>query len=298
MPETIRARLLLDCRNILAEGIQWHGEQNKLYWTDIHGRALWSCNADGSGAAKTDFEKRIGSFAFTDQGTLVIAHEDGLAHFDPGNGGLRELFEIEADLPTTRLNDGRCDRDGRFVFGGLDEDGLRPLSGVYSFAGGTSATPLITEVGCTNSLCFSPDGTRMYFADSSGKRIYRYAYDRATGAVSDRAVFAELGNSEGAPDGSCVDAEGGVWNAQFEGGCVQRFLPDGTRDIRIELPVSQVTLACFGGGNLDTLFIATAREGFSPERQAEEPTAGGIYVAELDGIRGLPEERFRGRLPL
>ncbi|WP_193181030.1 SMP-30/gluconolactonase/LRE family protein [Nisaea sediminum] len=298
MPDTVRARLLLDCRNILAEGIQWHAEQKKLYWTDIHGRALWSCNADGGEAEKVAFPKRIGSFAFTEQDTLLLAHEDGLAHFDPAAGKLTEILRTEPDLPSTRLNDGRCDRDGRFIYGGLDEESLRPLSAVYSYNGGKTANRLVADVGCTNSLCFSPGGEIMYFADSSGRKIFRYGYDRETGTLSGREVFAELDGTEGAPDGSCVDAEGAVWNAQFEGGCVQRFLANGTRDVRVQVPVSQVTLACFGGANLNRLYIATAREGFSAERERMQPTAGGIYVADLDGIRGLPEERFRGSLPL
>ncbi|WP_420405173.1 SMP-30/gluconolactonase/LRE family protein [Nisaea sp.] len=298
MPEAVRARLLLDCRNILAEGIQWNAEHKKLYWTDIHGRSLWSCNADGSGVEKIDFQKRIGSFAFTEQDGILLAQEDGLAHFDPVAAQLTELLEIEPDRPSTRLNDGRCDRDGRFVFGGLDEESLRPLSAVYSYGGGDTSQRLIDEVGCTNSLCFSPDGETMYFADSSGHKIFSFAYERKSGTLSGRAIFAELSGMEGAPDGSCVDAEGAVWNAQFEGGCVQRYLADGTRDIRVEVPVSQVTLACFGGDELSSLYIATGREGFSAERERAQPTAGGIFVAELDGIRGLPEARFRGALTL
>ncbi|MBO6562548.1 MAG: SMP-30/gluconolactonase/LRE family protein [Nisaea sp.] len=298
MPDTVRARLLLDCRNILAEGIQWHAEQRKLYWTDIHGRALWSCNADGGAAEKIAFPKRIGSFAFTERDTILLAHEDGLAHFDPATGRLTELLEVEPEIPSTRLNDGRCDREGRFIFGGLDEESLRPLSAVYSYGAGKNPRLLIGDVGCTNSLCFSPGGEDMYFADSANRKIFRYAYERKSGTPSGRTVFAELSGTDGAPDGSCVDAEGAVWNAQFEGGCVQRFLADGTRDIRVELPVSQVTLACFGGDNLDRLYIATAREGFTAERERMQPTAGGIYVADLDGIRGLPEERFRGTLPI
>lgn len=298
MPDTVQARLLLDCRNVLAEGIQWHAEQKKLYWTDIHGRALWCCNADGGEAIKIAVPKRVGSFAFTEQDTILLAHEDGLAHFDPGTGQLTDILQTEPDLPGTRLNDGRCDRDGRFIYGGLDEESLRPISAVYSYDGGKASKRLIGDVGCTNSLCFSPDGETMYFADSSGRKIFRHTYDRKTGTLSGRQMFAELNGTEGAPDGSCVDAEGAVWNAQFEGGCVQRFLADGTRDLRVDLPVSQVTLACFGGENLDRLFIATAREGFSAERERTQPTAGGIYVADLKGIRGLPEERFRGPLPL
>ena len=295
MGRRIGSDLLVDCRNTLAEGIQWHQEQARLYWTDILGRSLWSCDADGGAVETRDFDRRIGCFAFCDDGRVLLAMEDGLALYDPQSGALVPLKEVESGEPTTRMNDGRVDRNGQFVFGGVEETGLAPYSAVYRYDG-QRVEQLFDGVGCANSIAFSPDGRRMYFADTAGKTIERISYE-ADGALGARRSFAVLGADEGGPDGSCVDAEGALWNAQFNGARVQRFLPDGSRDIRVDLPVSQVTCACFGGPDLDRLYITTARENFTDAQAEAEPTAGGIFVAEVGaafGVKGLPEERFAG----
>lgn len=291
MPDRIQAALLVDCRNTLAEGIQWHADHQRLYWTDILGRTLWSCDADGGAVRTREFGKRIGSFAFCDDDRMLLALEDELALFDPQSGALATIAPVETDRATTRMNDGRVDRQGRFVFGGVDERGLRPLSAVYRFDGGRVGR-LFDGIGCANSIAFSPSGNLFYFADTSGKTIERIAYGK-DGQVGARRTFVELDAEEGRPDGSCVDAEGALWNAQFGGARVQRFLADGRRDIRVDLPVSQVTCACFGGPRLDRLYITTARENFTAEQAEAEPTAGGIFVAEV-GSTGLPESRFAG----
>ena len=291
MADSIRADLLVDCRNTLAEGIQWNVQRQRLYWTDILGRALWSCDEQGGETRTVTFEKRIGCFAFTEDERLLIAFEDGLAFYEPVSGGLHWIADIEPEQPTTRLNDGRCDRSGRFVFGGVDESGLRPLSAVYRYDG-ERVEKLFGDVGCANGIAFSPEGARLYFADTSGKTIEMFDYGGPDAA--DRTPFVTLTDEEGRPDGSCVDSQGNLWNAQFNGARVQQFHPDGSRGIRVDLPVSQVTCACFGGADLDKLFITTARENFTPEQAAAEPTAGGIYRADV-GIEGLPEQQFTGR---
>ena len=290
MMEPVEARLLVDCRNELAEGIQWNAETERLYWTDILGRTLWSCDENGGGLTTTPFQKRIGCFAFTGDGRLLIAFEDGLARFDPETGVVDWLLDVETAIPSTRMNDGRCDREGRFVFGGVDEEGLRPLSAVYRYDG-RSLEQLFDGVGCANSIAFSPDGERMYFADTAGKQIDAIDYNNSDEAM--RRPFATLSETEGRPDGSCVDRAGNLWNAQFNGACVQQFDPSGNRGARVTVPVSQVTCVCFGGTNLDRLFITTAREHFTEEQATAEPTAGGIFVASVDA-KGLPEQRFLG----
>ncbi len=285
------AELLVDCRCVLAEGIQWHAGERRLYWTDIHGHALWRCDADGDNAEHRALDKRLGSFAFSPEGWILAAFEDGMAVLDDFHAAPRPLFQVEADKPTTRLNDGRCDRGGNFLVGGSDEESLRPLSAVYRYGRDGAFGQLFDGVGCGNGLACSPDGSVLYFADSSGKAIY--AFDYSGDRPVQRRVFAELSAEEGKPDGSCVDAEGGLWNAQYNGARVQRFLPDETRDLRVDLPVRQVTCACFGGPDLDRLYITTAREGFTDDDARAEPTAGGIFVVR-PGVVGLPESTFAG----
>ena len=225
---TLEAQLLVDCHATLGEGIQWNPARRRVYWTDVKGRTLWSCQEDGSGVARLDLETGLCSFAFSDDGRILGAFEDGLAWLDPVSGR-RTLFEpYQPDKPTTRMNDGALDRQGRFVVGGIDEAELAPITPVWTVTRGEVRT-IIDGVGCANSTAFSPDGSRMYFADSPTGEIQVFDYDIGRGIPSNRRVFARLRPSEGVPDGSTVDSQGGVWNAQYGGGAVQRFLPDGSR---------------------------------------------------------------------
>ena len=289
------AELLVDSKCILAEGVQWNEIENRLYWCDIHGAKMWSCDEDGGNVTKFDLPDRIGSFAFDENGNLLIAFVDGLYKLKAGTTD-RELIEkIDENNPVTRLNDGRCDRQGRFIVGGMDEENFQPLSQVFQYDGHTVKT-LITDVSCSNSICFSLDGKFMYFADSPTQVIRKYQYEPETGKIANEfEVFAKLAESEGVPDGSCVDAEGGVWNTRFGSSSVQRYLPDGTLDKFIVVPVSQITCCCIGGKNMNRLFISTAQENLTVDQLHLQPLAGGIFVAD-PGVIGVPEVRFANPL--
>ncbi|WP_349370740.1 SMP-30/gluconolactonase/LRE family protein [Salinarimonas sp.] len=298
---TIEARLLVRTSAVLGEGIQWNPYDGRLWWTDIHGRLLLSCDADGGDLRSRALEERLTAFAFPESGGDVVlaAFASGLFALDLSTGARRRLTAFEPENPATRLNDGRCDPAGAFVVGGMDEAAHQPVSRVIRYDG-VVETPLVTGIAITNSIAFSPDGRTMFLADSPTRTIWRHVRDPQTGALGAREVFATTAEGEGVPDGACVDAEGGLWSARFDGACVQRHLPDGTPDIRVTLPASQVTCCCLGGPNLDRLYITTAREGMTPDAYAREPLAGGIFVADVGaafGIRGLPERRFAGALP-
>jgi L-arabinonolactonase len=287
----MRAELLIDSKCTLAEGIQWRVDQQRLWWTDIHGCALWSCDADGRDVVRMDTPERLGSFAFDPDGHMLAAFESGLFKWDLGRDRLERLTDFEPGNPTTRLNDGRCDRQGRFLVGGMNEDGLKPTSSLIRFDSGRGET-LLTGIGCSNSICFSPDGTWLYFADTPTRMIQRIPYDVSTGQLGTAAVFLQLENEEkGYPDGSCVDANGSIWNARFNGFRVQQTLADGSDGLRISLPVPQVTCACFGGPDLGRLYISTARENMSDAEVERYPLSGGIFVVSPGAI-GLSEDRF------
>lgn len=293
----IQADLLLDAKCTLAEGIQWRTDQQRLWWTDIHGCALWSCDADGGTIERITTPERLGCFAFDPDGHLLCAFESGLFKWDRDGDRFERLTDFEPNHPTSRLNDGRCDRQGRFVTGGIDEDGMKSTSSVIRYTAGQAET-LLTGIGCSNSICFSPDGRAMYFADSLTRVIHKFAYDPATGDMGAGQPFYETADG-GSPDGSCVDAEGAIWNAFWcaDGGTghVQQILTDGSEGQRINVDAPQVSCACFGGPNLDRLFITTARENMTDEDIAAHPLSGGIFVAE-PGAVGLPEDRYATRL--
>lgn len=286
----MKADLLIDAQNTLGEGVQWNSDQRRVWWTDIHGCALWSCDADGGSVDMIQTKERLGCFAFDPQNRILAAFESGLYRWDIERDQIEQIAAFEPEHPTSRMNDGRCDRKGRFVAGGIDEDGLKPTSSVVCYDGNEMST-VMRDIRCTNSICFSPDGNWMYFADSPTRVIQRISYDTETGEMGAPETFHTVDSDGGVPDGSCVDAEGALWNARFGGGIVQRILPDGSDDLTVTVGVPQVTCACFGGDQLDRLYITTARENLNQSEIEVAPLSGGLFVCE-PGFRGLPEDRF------
>ena len=288
------------CANVLGEGALWSAEEHALYWVDIERAELWRFVPE-DGAAETPPEPRTwrlperiaAATPRRDGGSLIVALATGIAAFDPATGQIERLADVEARSPHTRLNDARCDRQGRFLVGGHVEHGSA-LTALYRFDHDLTVTAVLAGISTANSICFAPDGRTLYFADSPRREILAYDYDPATGAVGGGRVFCRLGEHEpGVPDGSTVDAEGYLWNARWGGACLARYAPDGTLDRIVRLPVSQPTCPAFGGDDLGTLYVTSARQGLSAERLAAEPAAGSVLRIR-PGVRGLPEMPFAG----
>lgn len=297
MRADVRATLAVDCRCYLGEGIVWWARHGALLWTDIESSRLWI--SDGEGARSVALPARLGSLAPCTSGALLLGLEHGLyhAHLDdttPGGIRMTALADVEADQPSTRLNDGRTDRAGNFVFGTMNQDEGHPATGSFyqwSAAAGLRRLDL-PRVGIANSICFSPDGGTMYFCDSPRRRIMTCRYDAGAAAVSDIRVFAELGTSDGFPDGSIVDADGCLWNAAWGAGTVRRYRPDGSIEREVSVPAKNPTCAVFGGPALNELYVTTARQEMSPGELERTPEAGGVYRAVIDDVRGLPDAPF------
>jgi L-arabinonolactonase len=286
----IRAELLVDCHNALGECVMYNSDDRRVYWTDVYERRLYDCATDGSDVSVRELPEKLGSFAFDAAGNLLAAFESGLFRYELSTGRAERLTRFEPDIDATRLNDGRCDRDGRFVVGGCHQGFYNPVSSVLSYDG-ASARTLIEKVALTNAIAFSRDGEAMYFSDSETRRIQRYDYDRASGALGERRLFASIADDAGFADGSCVDAEDCLWNARYYAGFVQRYRPDGSEDLRVRVPTDCVTCICFGGDDLRTLFISTGCKDLGADQLAAQPHAGGLFVARVPAT-GLSESRF------
>ena len=286
------ADLVLDCRNTHGEGILWDPRSRRVWWTDIHGKKLWSLDPASGAATSFDVPARVCCFAPRARGGLLVAFAEGFALYDLESGARQDLAAFEPDLPGTRLNDGRTDRAGRFVAGGMDEANGQPVSSVWRVNADRSATRLFDGVACANATCFSPDGRTMYFADSPRRTIEAIAYDPETGAVGARRVLGAV-QGPGVPDGACTDADGFVWVAIWEGDRVERWSPDGRLDRTVDVPVHKPTCCAFGGKDLDVLYVTTSRLGSSEVELSREPTSGGLF-AFRPGVRGLPDTPFAG----
>lgn len=290
--------LLVDARNTLGEGVLWCERSHRVYWTDIGAQRLHCFHPDSGARSEWMMPERLCCFGFTtDENVLLVGLASRLAFFNLRTQAVTDICAAEAGLPMTRVNDGRCDRQGRFVFGTMDERASKQAIGsFYRLNHDLTLERLpLPEIAIANSICFSADGNAMYFCDSVKKIIYRWD-GYACGDVSQVSVFADLGCGPAAPDGATIDADGFLWSAQWGGARVLRYAPDGSVDRILHLPVSQPSCVCLGGALLNELFVTTAQESLSVTMLADEPLAGGLFHAQFDDVRGLPEVRFGSRL--
>jgi L-arabinonolactonase len=292
----LHATLILDAQNTLGEGVTWCARSQALYWTDIHRSVLWRLDPANGSTRQWPMPERLASFALCeDDQWLLLGLERGLAFFHLESGELIRIKDVESGLPT-RLNDGACDRQGRFVFGTLHEpaggEARRAAGSFYRLHADLTLEQLpLGPVAISNSIAFSPDGGTMYYADSMSRIVSRCSYGDA---VTSPRVHIDLSNQQGEPDGSAVDSEGGLWNAEWGSGRVVRYDRDGRQDLVIHVPTRQPTRIAFGGERLNTLYITSARDGLSAEVLAQDPHAGGLFAVEVP-FTGMPEPRFTGR---
>jgi sugar lactone lactonase YvrE len=292
------AELVVDARCVLGEGPVWHARDQALLWTDIQSRRLWRYYALDQATESWQVPDRLCCFAVCSSGRLLLGLAKGLhwATLDVPAGETLEvqlIVPVEADLPTTRLNDGRTDRAGNFVFGTLNEDASKaPVGSFYQFSSAHGLRRLdLPGVAISNSICFSPDGSLMYFCDSLERRIRCGDYDPLSASVTNVRDFVRLGDGDGLPDGSMVDAEGGLWNAEWGRSRVRRYTPDGHVDREIAVPVRNPTCVAFGGARLDQLFVTSSRQEMTDDALRRMPQAGGVFRAAIDS-RGLADLPF------
>ena len=286
----VQAACVAHTQDVLGEVPRWHPLERALYWIDAFKPAVHRLDpASGKLESFTPPEK-LGSFAPRAGGGLLIAGRGGLAHYDPASGTLDRIVDPEGGGAVNILNDGRCDRRGRFWVGSMSKTMERASGSLYRLERGHLAA-VDDGIWVANGVCWSPDERRMYLADSHVKTIFVYEFDLAAGTIGPRRVFATMGDRPGVPDGSSVDAEGFIWNAVFDGSCLLRYAPDGRVNRIVQLPVSRPTACAFGGADLATLYLTTARFRLAPERLAAEPLAGGLLALDV-GVKGLPEPLY------
>jgi sugar lactone lactonase YvrE len=277
--------------DVLGEGPVWDVQEQALYWVDIRNPAVRRYGGRDRKVTSWAMSEMVGSLAVRDQGGLLVAFKSALAFFDPQSGSIRRVASPEADRPGQRFNDGKCDRQGRFWAGTMNDTARQPDGTLYRF---DRSGCVAVESGITipNSLCWSPDGRTMYFSDSWTRTICAFDFDTATGKATNKRPFA-VTVAPAIPDGATIDAEGCLWCAEYDGWRITRFAPDGRRMRSIELPLQRPTSCMFGGPDLGTLFVTSATQKLSPGELQKQPLAGGLLAMDV-GVRGLPESRFAG----
>lgn len=300
-----KIEVLVDCKTILGEGPLWDVREQRLYWIDSFGNRIFRCAPDGSENESWDVPAKIGSMALRDAGGAVIALQTGFHLFDFTDGSSTPLADPEADKPSTRLNDGKVDRHGRFLAGSMDMDEAGPNGALYRLDIDHTLTVLETGIICSNGPCWSVDGGTFYFTDTWSQEISAYDYDSRTGTPTNKRTFASFkdrpvpddalpGAQVGAPDGATVDAEGCVWSAAVYSGELRRFTPEGALDRIIRMPVLDVTSVMFGGPELDVLYVTSMAKPPLPRFPQDGPLGGSLFAVTGLGVRGVPERRFAG----
>lgn len=280
--------LICDVANMLGEGVLWDYRTQKLQWTDIESSCLWQWDM-AAPPERFELPQRLGSFALTPDPEIYLgAFESGFARFSV----TKPLFEMVAPItqatPHLRMNDGRTDRIGKFWAGSMAEGQGTPLGSLWRYDGNGHASAHLHDIRIPNSLCWNGAGDIMYVADSPRNIIWAYDFDPVTGPVGEPRIFAQTPPGIH-PDGSCIDAEDCLWNAQWGAGQIVRYRPDGSIERRLSLPVSQPSCVTFAGPDLDLLCITTARVDLDQAALAKQPLAGALLVYKTD-VTGRHEE--------
>ncbi len=285
-------RCVLDAKASLGECPIWSVTDARLYWVDINAPALHRFDPASGQDESWAMPSAIGCVTLDAKGNPVAALRDGLYRLDLAGGRHTKLADAPYDPAEERFNDGRCDAAGRFWIGSMHEP-RRPEATLFCFDAARGFQARVKGVTVSNGLAFSPDGKILYHADTPTHRVTAYDFDAGSGAISNPRVFIDLAASQERPDGATVDAAGNYWVALYGSGRVAQFSPAGERLRDILLPAKAPTMPCFGGKDLRTLFITTARQKHTDEELASMPQAGGLFAIDLP-VPGLPEPRFKG----
>jgi sugar lactone lactonase YvrE len=279
----------------LGEGLLWDDRRQLLYWCDAMEGRLHRLDPATGAHGEISIGKMIGAIALREGGGAIAALNDGFYFLNLDTGLSEPIVTFDFGRDDIRLNDGKVDRQGRFIAGGMhirqsQDDAY--VANIFRLDDDLSTTVLESSVGNCNGPCFSLDGETFYFADSPRRQIYAYDYHVATGALANRRVFVDTNRLDSPPDGATIDAEGFLWSAMVTGGKIVRFDPTGKVDRTVEMPVRHPTNVTFAGPDLDVLYVTSISK--SPNIQAAEPEAGALFAIHGLGVKGLAEPRFCG----
>lgn len=290
----MKIECVADTKCSLGEGPLWDERSQCLFWVDIKAPAIWRLDPSTGQTRSWLMPHRIGAIAMRESRGLVAAIKPGFAFIDLDTGNVEIVAEPEANLPDNRFNDGACDPLGRFWAGSMDDLEKSPTGHLYRLDPDRSVTRFHAGFVITNGIRWPADGQRLYFVDTSNRTIWNYEFDLTKGVPGKRRVFAQLTESGGWPDGLCVDDQGHVWAAHWGAGRITHYHPDGKIDCTLEFPAPNVTSCCFGGSELETLYVTTARIGLSGEQLLSCPLSGGVFAVTGLGVRGCRAQRFAG----
>jgi L-arabinonolactonase len=288
---------VVDAGAELGEGTLWDPDARVLWWIDIWSRLIHRYDPATRRDETWEAPEFLGCIGLRAKGGLVVTMVSGFYFFDPPTGHFEHIIDPEADLPDTRFNDGKPDRQGRFWSGSMFEAPGKPLEfigSLWRMDRDLSVHRMIKGVGCCNGLAWSPDSRTMYFSDSHSTIVRAYDFDAGTGDIANERTFVDLAGTGGIADGATVDADGCYWVTIPVTSRVNRYDPDGKLMQSIALPTDLPTCCEFGGEDLSVLYVTTAVLRRPAEHFKGQSNPGGLFAIAGTGAKGLVLPPFGG----
>ncbi len=285
-------RLFSACQADLGESPIWDETHQCLLFVDISGGQINALDRQGNLTRLYESPSRVGALALTEKGNLVFTQNAGVAVLDRTRLQVIQNSKLAITLSSYRFNDGACDPQGRFITGLMDEGHSRNTGKLYRYDAGLNASVILDGISLPNGLAWASDGGELFFVDSVARTLYRAPYPANGNYLEQVSVFARTPEELGRPDGLALDIEDNLWVCQFNGGCLLQYDRNGVLLQTLPVPVPRPTSCCFGGPEMRTLFITTAKFGMSAAEHADYPAAGNIYCIRLP-VPGRPRHRFK-----
>ncbi|RYE13285.1 MAG: SMP-30/gluconolactonase/LRE family protein [Sphingobacteriales bacterium] len=292
---TIRAKMKIETlypsQCTLGESPVWHKRRGSYFWVDIEDGVLYELNA-----AKTlqtwKLNTRVSLIIEQEDDTLLLAIQGGVVRFNPSDGSMTNLVDLDKDQPQNRCNDGACDADGRLFVSTMDVHCEKDAGNLYRIDKDLIVTKVINDLTIPNGIVWSHDHARMYFIETMSRSVKSYIFNRQTGEIFYENVVVSIPEEMGYPDGMAIDAAGMLWIALYGGHGVSRWNPEtGMLLEKITLPAPHITNCTFGGDNLDELIVTSAREELTEEQLAQYPESGSVFIITGLGVKGVENNR-------
>lgn len=280
-----------DTRNVLGEGPIWNDRERSLYWCDNIAGKIHRYTPATKTVNTWETPDEIGSLVFRKNGKIVAGMKRGFAFVDLEAGTYEHIADADQG-PTNCLNDGKCDRRGRYWCGSINRDVKTPDAGLYRLDADLSVHKLESGIIASNGIAFSPDDQTMYYADSRADTVWAYDLDIDSGELSNKRVFINTQGTDARVDGATCDTEGNYWCAHVYDWDIACYDPKGRLVRKVRMPVRHPTMCTFGGESHDVMYVTSATRMALPEDRATQPNAGGLFAIYGLAARGLPEPLF------
>jgi len=278
----MQAELIFDAKAALGEGPAWDSKTQSLYWVDILQKRVYRGKD-----TLAQLDETIGCLAPSTNGALILGMHCAISNLEVGSGHVTILTPLDTEPATNRINDGKCDPAGRFLFGTMDMNEKDASGSLYSFDG-KKVTRLLENIRISNGLAWSPDHKTFYYIDTPTREVKAFEYDLATGQIANPCVSIRVPESLGWPDGMTSDTQGNLWIAIWGGAQVTRWNPNtGQLLEQIPIPALQTSSCVFGGKDMNELYITSARAGMSESDLKKYPLSGGLFkvTTNVEGMK-------------